>query len=129
MDINKLDKWANLLLDTGKKNNLINFRDTKTSTVDIVSPGVDEIIKRNNAHKHFKLVDAEKIDVTKSEVRESLWRRSDSKNQILLSKSNENPINIIKNIDKKSKENIEETGVNVSYLAISSIVSLSVVGI
>ena len=118
MDINKLDKWANLLLDTGKKNNLINFRDTKTSTVDIVSPGADEIIKRNNAHKHFKLVDAEKIDVTKSEVRESLWRRSDSKNQILLSKSNENPINIIKNIDKKSKENIEETGVNVSYLAI-----------
>ncbi|WP_143065812.1 DUF4011 domain-containing protein [Lachnobacterium bovis] len=118
MDINKLDKWANLLLDTGKKNNLINFRDNKTSTVDIVAPKVEDIIKKNSSSKFYKLADSQKVDTNKSEVKESLWKKSDSKNQILLFKSNENPINIIKNIDKKSKENIEETGVNVSYVAI-----------
>lgn len=117
MDINKLDKWANLLLDTGKKNNLINFRDTKTSTVDIVSPGIDDILKKNNSSKFYKIIDSQKADSTDTEVRHSIWKRSDTKSQIHIFKSNENPINIIKNIDKKSKENIEETGVNVAYVA------------
>ena len=27
--MDKLDKWAELLLDTGKRNNLVNFKDTK----------------------------------------------------------------------------------------------------
>ena len=35
MDIKKLDKWADLLLDTGKRNNLINFKDTKASTMEV----------------------------------------------------------------------------------------------
>lgn len=38
MDIDKLNKWADLLLDTGKRNNLINFKDTKMGTVEVVSP-------------------------------------------------------------------------------------------
>ena len=33
MDTKKIDKWAELLLDTGKRNNLINFKDTRVSTV------------------------------------------------------------------------------------------------
>ena len=32
MDTLKLDKWANLLLDTGKRNNLINFSLQKDSS-------------------------------------------------------------------------------------------------
>ena len=35
MDTKKLDKWADLLLDTGKRNNLINFKDTRASTVEV----------------------------------------------------------------------------------------------
>ena len=38
MDIDKLNKWADLLLDTGKRNNLINFRDSKLGNVEVVSP-------------------------------------------------------------------------------------------
>ena len=38
MNIDKLNKWADLLLDTGKRNNLINFKDTKGATVEVVSP-------------------------------------------------------------------------------------------
>ena len=29
----KLQKWADLLLDTGKRNNLINFKDTKLESI------------------------------------------------------------------------------------------------
>lgn len=36
MDTRKLDKWADLLLDTGKRNNLINFKDTRVSTVEVL---------------------------------------------------------------------------------------------
>ncbi len=35
MDAKKLDKWADLLLDTGKRNNLINFKDLRVSTVEV----------------------------------------------------------------------------------------------
>ena len=40
MDTKKLNKWAELLLDTGKRNNLINFKDTKNTTVDILLPTI-----------------------------------------------------------------------------------------
>ena len=33
MDIKKLDSWAEQLLDTGKRNNLVSFKDTKSSSV------------------------------------------------------------------------------------------------
>lgn len=36
MDAKKLDKWADLLLDTGKRNNLINFKDLRASTVEVL---------------------------------------------------------------------------------------------
>lgn len=36
MDTKKLDKWTELLLDKGKRNNLINFKDTRTSTVEVL---------------------------------------------------------------------------------------------
>ena len=36
VDTMKLDKWADLLLDTGKRNNLINFKDAKASTVEVL---------------------------------------------------------------------------------------------
>ena len=44
MKAEKLNKWAELLLDTGKRNNLIHFKDTKMGSVEILSPDfvVDE---------------------------------------------------------------------------------------
>lgn len=46
MDTEKLDTWASLLLDTGKKNNLVNFKDTKASTVEIILPEAEEIFDK-----------------------------------------------------------------------------------
>ena len=44
----KLDQWADLLLDTGKRNNLINFRDTKVSTAEVLLPSPDVLFKRDS---------------------------------------------------------------------------------
>ena len=41
----KLDAWTELLLDTGKRNNLINFKDTKKWTVEVAYPRSDEFFE------------------------------------------------------------------------------------
>ena len=41
----KLDAWAELLLDTGKRNNLIKFKDTKKWTVEVAYPRSDEFFE------------------------------------------------------------------------------------
>ena len=46
MDTKKLEKWANLLLDTGKRNNLIHFKDTKSSTVEVVLPDISSTFEK-----------------------------------------------------------------------------------
>lgn len=42
----KLDNWKKRLLDLGKRNRLINFRETKRSNLNITSPGYEELFKR-----------------------------------------------------------------------------------
>ena len=49
MDIKKLDSWAEQLLDTGKRNNLINFKDTKSSSVEVVVPDISSGHLRHSA--------------------------------------------------------------------------------
>lgn len=46
MDTKKLDKWAELLLDTGKRNNLISFKDTKATTVEVLFPSPDTVFQK-----------------------------------------------------------------------------------
>lgn len=53
MDTKKLDRWASLLLDTGKRNNLVNFKDTKASTVEIISP-TDELFTKVESSASFR---------------------------------------------------------------------------
>ena len=38
MENKKLERWAQQLLDTGKRNNMINFKTTKASTAEVVYP-------------------------------------------------------------------------------------------
>lgn len=54
MDTKKLDRWASLLLDTGKRNNLVNFKDTKASTVEIISPNPDELFTMVESSASFR---------------------------------------------------------------------------
>lgn len=142
MDTKKLDKWADLLLDTGKRNNLINFKDTRTSTVEVLLPSADALFEKVDGSSSFEVFDP-KIIEEDDELEESLEpeqlqieapEESDAlsgkaaffeqysvkikrQNQILLYNAATNPLTALRNIDKKAREFIEETGVNVAYMA------------
>ena len=55
MDTRKLDSWADLLLDTGKRNQLIHFRDTRFSTVEIFLPSAEELFDRIDGAASFAI--------------------------------------------------------------------------
>ena len=138
MDRKKLDKWADLLLDTGKRNNLINFRDTRTTTAEILLPTPDELFNKIDGTTTFevfdpKITEEDEVECSISngqlQIEEAataggkaafLARYSPKikrQNQIILYSSLANPLTAAKNIDKKAREFIEETGVNVAYMA------------
>mgnify|MGYP000361572564 CR=1 FL=1 len=74
MDTKKLDKWADLLLDTGKRNNLINFKDTRASTVEVLLPSSDVLFEKVDGTVSFEVFDPKllkKMMTQKNPVRRS----------------------------------------------------------
>lgn len=143
MDTRKLDKWAELLLDTGKRNNLINFKDTRVSTVEVLLPSSDALFAKVEGTASFEVYDPQIIENEddleessgavrqSSDVLETLNSSKNERdaflmryagkikrqNQILIYNPTTSPITAVKNIHKKAREFIEETGVNVAYMA------------
>ena len=66
MDKKKLDKWTELLLDTGKRNNLISFKDTKASTAEVLYPEANVLFDKMDARVCLELFDP-KIPEQKNE--------------------------------------------------------------
>lgn len=52
-----LNFWRNKLLDTGKRNNLINFKSTKLGSVDVVYPNFEDVFSKVEAGKVFEVYD------------------------------------------------------------------------
>lgn len=142
-DQKKLDRWADKLLDTGKRNNLVNFRDTKASTAEVVFPDCESIFTKCSVGHTFEAYDpkisenenliladetAENASegdtrkkrepaLTKDEYRRIYAPRIRSDRYLLLYAQTPNPLRAVKNIAKKAKEMQDETGINVAYLA------------
>jgi hypothetical protein len=57
MENKKLERWARALLDTGKRNNLVNFRETKSSSAEILMPSAEELFQRALAGAEFEVLD------------------------------------------------------------------------
>ena len=57
----KLKEWANLLLDTGKRNNLINFRDNNNS-VEIVYPDYQKVFTKLTQSTQLEIFDCYDIN-------------------------------------------------------------------
>ncbi len=141
MEAKKLERWAQQLLDTGKRNNLINFKDTKASTVEVVYPDAEALYAKCLNAASFEVYDPKIADdetdeeaivsadtveegieaadekLKKSEYIEKYSPKIRKNNQILIYAKTTNPIIALKNIDKKARDILEETGVNVAYLA------------
>jgi hypothetical protein len=136
MDRDKLNKWADLLLDTGKKNNLINFRDTKTGTVEVVSPDFALLFSKAEHSATFEVYDPKLNDeddedelqavpqetvrekyLSKAEYQATYARRLKKNGQVLVYNPFINPMRALRSIGKKAKTALEETGVNIAYMA------------
>ena len=132
MNKDKLGKWAELLLDTGKRNNLISFKDSKTSTLEILAPDFVELFHRLEHAATFEVYDP-KLNEDDDELDGATARQTDKalskqeyfalyarklkKQQILVYNDGNKPISTLKNIRKKASSAIEETGVNIAYIA------------
>ncbi len=132
MDTERLSKWADLLLDTGKRNNLINFKDTKQGTVEIVAPNFNTLFEKAEHSAVFEVYDPkldndeEELDLNdESEQQERQSKQSYiatyidrlKRNQILAYNISYKPIQALKSIGRKARTAIEETGVNIAYIA------------
>ena len=144
MEIQTLNKWADLLLDMGKRNNLINFRNTKMGTAEVVAPDLSALFSQISHTAEFEVYDPKLEDddddfdfiedaipengqeesestsehqkYSKEQFR-SMYERRLKKGQILIYNSACKPIQALKNISKKGRTAIDETGVNILYLA------------
>lgn len=143
MDKIKLDRWAQQLLDTGKRNNMINFRTTKASTAEVVYPDGETFFEKCLSSSSFEIYDPKitddeddeeavssansSSDETQETITADKMKKGDyaalysskirKANQVLVYAKTPNPITAIKNIDKKARDFLEETGVNVAYMA------------
>lgn len=123
----KLKRWAELLLDTGKRNNLINFKNRYTSVVEIVHPHSFTLFSKvlsDYAFEPIYLLDGEKFSLLQAtdEEKKFLFKekyasRVKRAGDVLLFTDEIRTLSTLKNISKKARLATEETGVNIAYMA------------
>ncbi|MDE5755612.1 MAG: DUF4011 domain-containing protein, partial [Clostridia bacterium] len=129
----KLAKLTEMLLDTGKRNNLINFKDNKSNTLEVVYPDFNALFHKADGNVVFEVFDPQ-IDVDEFEDRiseaklkeklkdkfkyiDNYTKKIKKANQILVYNKDVTPIKALRGIEKRAKIAIEETGVNIAYMA------------
>ncbi len=150
MNNKKLESWCSKLLDIGKRNNLINFKDSKSMTVDLAYPGIESIFEKTESSYEFEVYDPKMKDEDENTSEEAFSSESETdadetkgttetaensyfiakkkyidtyseklkrKSQVLAFNMWSNPVTVIKKIAKKADSCLEETGVNVAYMA------------
>ena len=106
----KYEIWKNKLLDMGKRNRLLNYRDTARSTVAITSP------KCADLYDFFVKNENELIFPYKREDDEEIEEAIDLSN-VTTNKNITELQRTLRNLRNKAKSAVEEQGVNVLYLS------------
>lgn len=106
---NKIEAWQNKLLDLGKRNKLLNYRETKRSTLQIVNPEIYEFW--DSFVKNEKLLEFPYYDeIVDTEV-ENIFTN------VKTNQSLKDMQKTLRNLRNKAKTAIEEQGINVLYLS------------
>ncbi|MCR5294687.1 MAG: DUF4011 domain-containing protein [Lachnospiraceae bacterium] len=71
-DRKKLERWAEKLFDTGKRNNLINYKDSKTTSAEILHPDCESIFSRCAVGRVFEVFDPGIPDPETEEMRKDM---------------------------------------------------------
>ena len=127
-------KWCEKLLDTGKRNPLINYKDKKLGTIDILKPECNEVFEkifagkvlifydvdeyvRKLEDKSKKVSNEEQIkQIGKQQIVESIAPQL-KVNQVLSFKEGFTLRKILSGIRKKAKASLTERGINILYMA------------
>lgn len=111
----RVDTWKKLLLDFGKRNRLINFKETKRSNVKITTPSFEELYNAIVIHeKSLNFPFAKKIRIDKSgEECYDVVVQGD----IETSKSLDELQKTLKALRYKANTSVDEQGINTLYLA------------
>ena len=112
----KLDIWKNKLLDMGKRNRLLNYRDTRRSNLRIKLPGIFDLWDSFVVNEHtleFPFIDEEQQLSLEQEDGDSIAETgSVQTNQPIKEQQR-----TLRNLRSKAKTFMEEQGVNVLYLS------------
>ncbi|SDJ82459.1 DUF4011 domain-containing protein [Paenibacillus naphthalenovorans] len=111
----RIDKWKKRLLDLGKKNRLINYRETKRSNIKIVAPDLAELFRLlvvNETALEFPFP-FEDFDDDEDEVSEPYTSTGDLQTNQTIKEQQKT----LRNLRNKAKTALEEQGVNILYLS------------
>lgn len=135
------EKWCEKLLDTGKRNRLINYKDSKVRTIEIISPDlknvfdkltqneivefydVDEYIKNLDIHEEDETIEDGVVinksvpKITKQDILEGIKELLED-NQILAYKNGFTLSKILTELKKITTMSLSEKGINILYLAL-----------
>ncbi|CAM4473564.1 DUF4011 domain-containing protein [Paenibacillus tarimensis] len=110
----RIDKWKKRLLDLGKKNRLINYRETKRSNIKITSPDLAELFRLlvvNETDLEFPFP-YEELEDEEDEAAERYTSLGDIQTNQTINEQQKT----LRNLRNKAKTALEEQGVNILYL-------------
>lgn len=112
--VSRIDDWKKSLLDLGKRNRLLNYKDTKRSNIKIISPRMEEL------YQHLVLDEKSlsfPFTYIWSEEGEELENEKVIPGDISTNRTIKEQQKTLKNLRDKAKTAVEEQGVNILYLA------------
>lgn len=124
----KIEYWKSQLLDTGKRNKMINYKETIRATLKIVEPGIDELYA-NYIQNENELTFQYPLDKDSDIRTYSVLRLFDKLScpipvffgDIKVATSFQESKKTLKNLRNKSKLALEEQGTNILYLSLGFI--------
>ena len=117
-----INAWKKKLLDLGRRNKLISYKDSKTATVRVVAPSIGELYDLITDGKELsfpcvinkpKILDIFALQEGKSDEDSDTIVKGD----LSTDKETKDLQRVLKRIREKSKESIEERGINALYIA------------
>lgn len=124
----KYDNWKNKLLDLGKRNKLLNFKETKSSTLGITYPDYCELyemfVKNENElvfprddSEWLSDEDADAVQLQINVEQESVGDYGGYGSNLRTNRKPKDLQRVLRNLRNKAKVAIEEQGINILYLS------------